>query len=461
MIQEKMFDELREKTIFDQVQQYAYDYLDTVQGRNVFPTADALNGLTHFEGPLPLETTSPKDVLTQLNTYGAPATMAQLGGRYYGFVNGSSVPVGLAAKTLATYWDQNTALQIISPLVSKLELVVEGWLKSLFHFPESTVAGFVSGTSAANLCGLAAARYRILKNLDWDINEKGLMGSPQIRIVAGNQIHSSVMKALNLLGIGRQSVEYVETDEQGRLLADKMPILDSTTIVILQAGNVNSGSFDPFEVVCKKANDVGAWVHVDGAFGLWAGAISHFDHLTDGLNKAQSWAVDGHKTLNTPYDSGIILCADEESLVSALHSAGSYIIRGDGRDGMFYTSAMSRRSRIIELWAILKYLGKSGIDEMIIGLHERALQFASLFEKVEGFEVLNDVVFNQVMIQCASDELTLNVMENVQEQRICWAGSSMWKDRKVIRISVCSWATTKEDVRRSVESFRRALVALS
>ena len=456
-IQEAMYREMRDKGIFEKAQQYAYQYLDQVFDRNVFPTEKALNDLEKFNEEMPTVSTNAGDVIDFLNKYGAPATSAELGGRYFGFVNGSAVPAGLAAKNLATYWDQNSGMQVISPIASKLESVVEKWMRQILGLPERTVAGFVSGTSAANFCGLAAARYRLLKRMDWDINEKGLFGAPKIRVVAGKHAHSTIHKAIGLMGFGKENVEWVEVDEQGRAVPDSFPELDDRTIVILQAGNVNSGSFDPFDIICEKANEANAWVHIDGAFGLWANAVDELKYLTKGIEKANSWAVDGHKTLNTPYDCGIMLCEDKEAIVSALHMTGGYIVLGDFRDGMFYTPEMSRRARVIELWATMKYLGRAGIDQMVYGLHERAVQFANEIKKVEGYEVLNDVVFNQVMVSCENDELTEKTLKRIQELRECWVGGSTWFGRKVIRISVCSWATTKEDISRSVRSFRQAL----
>ncbi len=457
-IQEAMFQEMKAQSVFDKAQKYAMHYLEEVFDRNVSPTDEAIDNLTHFEGDLQTESSNGSDILDVLQKYGAPATTAQLGGRYFGFVNGSAVPIGLAAKNLATYWDQNPAMHVLSPIASTLESVVEKWLVELFSLPERTVAGFLSGTSTANFSALAAARYRILKRQGWDINEQGLYDAPKIRIVTGKQAHSTILKAISLLGFGKGNIEWVDVDDQGRIIPDAMPELDDKTIVILQAGNVNTGSFDAFDIICEKANKANAWVHIDGAFGLWAGAVASLKHQTKGMEKANSWAVDGHKTLNTPYDSGIVLCEDKEALVSALHMAGSYLVVAE-RDGMFYTPEMSRRARIIELWAVMKYLGKSGIDEMILGMHQRTLQFAEEFE-ANGFEVLNDVVFNQVMIRCKTDDLTVKTMQNVQESGECWAGGSVWDGRKVIRISVCSWATTSEDVTRSVTAFVTARDAL-
>jgi len=453
--QSRMFSEMNEKSLFEQAKSYAFEYADDSPERNIFPSEEALENLSLFEEDLPASGTQAKEVLELLHHLGSPATVNQIGGRYFGFVNGGVLPVSLAARWLSDFWDQNTALEIMSPIASKLETLVEGWLCDLLHLPDRTAAGFVSGTTQANFCGLAAARFSILKKQDWDLNAKGLYGAPRIRIVAGKHLHASAMRAIISLGLGKDNIEWIDVDEQGRLMQEQLPELDETCIVMLQAGNVNSGAFDPFEEVIEKARAADAWVHVDGAFGLWAGAVEQFNPLTRGMEKANSWSVDGHKTLNTPYDCGIVLCENREALVSALHASGDYLIYGDKRDGMLYTGAMSRRSRIVELWAIIKYLGKAGIEEMISGLHLRAVQFAQEF-KQEGFQVLNDVVFNQVLIACETDELTNRTLSNLQELRECWCGGSVWFGKSVIRISVCSWATTEEDVSRSVKSFVKA-----
>jgi glutamate/tyrosine decarboxylase-like PLP-dependent enzyme len=454
-IQEKMFAEMKDKTVFDQSRDHAYDYLMKAFERHVFPSQAALENLSCFDEALPQRSSNTEDILTLLHQYGSPATVSQIGGRYFGFVDGGVVPAGLAARWLSDIWDQNTAMQVMSPVSSKLETVVENWLGQLFNLPEKTVAGFVSGTSSATFCGLAAARYRILAKSGWDINQKGLFGAPLIRVVTGRQAHSTVLKAIALLGLGKDNIEWVDTDEQGRIIPELIPALDANTLVILQAGNVNSGAFDAFEEICIKANEAGAWVHIDGAFGLWAGAVEKLKYLTRGMQKAHSWSVDGHKTLNTPYDCGIILCEDEDALISALHMTGSYMVLSGERDGMFYTPEMSRRARIIELWATMKYLGKEGIDDMILGLHERARQFAAELAE-QQFDIVNDVVFNQVLVCCDTDALTNKTLKHIQEMRVCWCGGSQWNGKDVIRISVCSWATTPEDISLSVESFVKA-----
>lgn len=457
LVQNQMYKEVDEKIIFEKASQFAKEYLESVFERNVYPTVEALFDLGKFDESMPQNSSKANDVLDFLNQIGSPATVATTGARYFGFVSGGAIPVSLAAKVISTFWDQAPAMHVLSPIGSVLETVVEKWLKEIFNLPASTVAGFVSGTSTANFCGLVAARFRLLSNLNWDINNKGLFNAPQLRIVTGKHAHSTILKAIGLLGFGKENIEWVDVDDQGRLELSSLPQLDDRTILILQAGNVNSGSFDNFSELCKIAKKAGAWVHIDGAFGLWAGAVDKLKHLTKGIEGANSWAVDGHKTLNTPYDCGIVLCKDEDAIKSALHMAGSYIVTSDKRDGMFYTPEMSRRARVIELWATMKYLGKKGIDEMILEMHKRAVQFSTEVKEVEGFSVLNDVVFNQVLISCADDDLTDKVMKRVQELRECWAGGSVWNGKKVIRISVCSWATTAKDITRSVQSFKQAL----
>ena len=348
-------------------------------------------------------------------------------------------------------------MHIMSPITSMLETVVEGWLRDLFNLPPDTVASYVRGTSAANLCGLAAARYRLLERQGWDLNVQGVFGAPKLRIVTSQQSHSAVLKAVMMLGFGTGNIEWVDVDSQGRIIPEAMPELDDRTIVILQAGNVNSGSFDPFTEICQRARAVGAWVHIDGAFGLWAGAVGPLQHLTQGMELAHSWAVDGHKTLNTPYDCGILLCADRAALAAAMQVKASYLVMGENRDGMSYTPEMSRRARVVELWAILRYLGREGIAELVYGLHQRATQFAQEIKAIPCFTILNDVVFNQVVVCCENDSLTDKTLARMQASGECWAGGSVWRERKVIRVSVCSWATTPADITRSVAAFRQAL----
>ena len=459
-LQNKMKAEQSSKDIFDQAKTYALDYSDAIATRSVFPSEESIEGLSVFDEDMPTAIGNASHILDQLHNYGAPASTAQTGGRYFGFVTGGALPVGLATRWITDFWDQNSGLYLMSPISSTLETVTERWLRGLFGLPDNVVASFLSGTSMAIFCGLAAARHRIYSNQGWDFTRQGHRGAPAIRIVAGSSAHGAVIKAVALLGFGLDHIEWVTCDEQGRLILDDLPTLDSSTIVLLQAGNVNTGSFDPIDQVCRRANEAGSWVHIDGAFGLWAGATSQLKSLTKGMEKAQSWSVDGHKTLNTPYDNGILLCADQEALVAALQASGSYLAYSEHRDGMLYTPEMSRRARVIELWATLKYLGTQGVDELVLGLHQRAVQFAK--ELIEqDFWVINDVVFNQVLVGFDRDDrYTLDIVEHIQKSGECWVGTSMWDDAKVIRISVCSWATTEEDVSRSARAFIAARTAV-
>ncbi len=451
-LQEKMFQEMAAKDIFEQAKGYAFDYADKALQRNVFPCNEAVRNLNQFIEDMPDVNTDAADILQQLHQHGSPASVSQIGGRYFGLVNGGVVPVALATRWLSDFWDQNTPLYLSSPIASKLEEVTELWLRQLLGLPDSVVARFVSGSSMAIFCGLAAGRYRIFRNNKWDINKKGFNGAPNIRIVVGKQAHGTVLKAIALLGLGIDHIEWVEADNQGRIDASAIPELDASTILLLQAGNVNSGSFDAIDEICDKANAVNAWVHIDGAFGLWAAATKKLGHLTRGIEKADSWSLDGHKTLNTPYDNGILLCKDKDALVQALQASGSYITYSENRDGMLYTPEMSRRARVVELWATLKYLGRAGVAELVFTLHERAVQMGKQLE-AEGFLILNDVVFNQLLVACDSEETTAQTIQNIQESGECWVGGTTWQDKLVIRISVCSWATTEADITRSVQAF--------
>ncbi len=457
-IRRRMFLEMKQKNAFDDARDAAYAYADAALARNVFPTSQAIADLANFDEALPDNPGDAQEILQQLDRYGSPATVDQIGGRYFGLVNGGVIPATLAVRWLTDFWDQNTPLYLASPVASRLEEVTEGWLRQLFGLPDSTVAGYVSGSSLSIFCGLAAARQRNFARLGWDINRSGFIGAPRLRVVASQQAHGTVSKAIALLGFGIDNVEWVPADDQGRIETDAVPELDASTILVLQAGNVNSGAFDDFETLGRRAREAEAWVHVDGAFGLWAAAAGELQYLTRGIELADSWSFDGHKTLNTPYDSGVIMCRDRDALVNALHAAGAYITYSDQRDGMLHTPEMSRRSRIFELWAALKYLGKSGIDDLVYGLHLRAQQFASELGH-ENFEILNDVVFNQVLVACDSDSETEATIELIQQSGECWVGGTAWRQRKVIRVSVCSWATTAADVTRSVRAFVDARAA--
>ena len=455
-LQERLFTERADRRLFQEATDRGFDYLQTLEERPVVPTDTAIGNLAYFTGDLPEDGSAAREIIEVLDLYGAPTTVASNGGRYFGFVTGAALPAATAVSQLAAFWDQNAAMQVMSPLAAKLEQVSEHWLKQALGLPNSVVAGFVSGTSVANLCALAAARYRILHNMGWDIAANGLFGAPRIRVVCGDHVHASVQKALQILGFGTSMLERVPVDNQGRMIPGAIPPLDERTILLLQAGNVNSGAFDPFEEILPKAIPSGCWVHIDGAFGLWAAVSHRLSHLCKGMEAAHSWAVDGHKTLNTPYDSGVVLCADSEALTAAMRSSGAYLVQGTERDGMAYTPEMSRRARAIEFWASLKSLGRSGLDELVTTLHSHAVKLANELSQLPGIAILNDIHFNQILIAMPDDEATQQLMQHLQGSGECWAGGSSWFGRKVIRVSVCAWTTTSEDVDRTVAAFQKA-----
>ncbi len=441
--------------LLDQAHQYANDYIDHIDQRPVYPDAEALEALNDFEQAMPQEGTDPAEALALLHRSGSPATVAQTGGRYFGFVNGGIHPPALAAKWLADTWDQNAALRVMSPVNAKLEDLCERWLVDLFNLPKDSAAGFVSGTSMSLMCGIAAGRNQILQRQDWDVVSQGLFGAPEVKVVLGEQAHGAVFKALSILGLGKDRVSLAPCDDQGRIIPAELPELDEYTLLILSAGNVNSGSFDPMQELCDRGRTANAWIHVDGAFGLWAAASPTTYPLYQGAELADSWSVDAHKTLNSPYDSGVILCKDRSALINALQATGAYLEFSEHRDGMLYTPEMSRRARAIELWMVLNTMGKKGVAELIDQLCQRAKQFANGLEKV-GFRILNEVDFNQVLVACENDRLTEATLSAIQKSGECWCGGSKWRGESVIRISVCSYATTEEDVERSVGGFVEA-----
>ncbi len=454
-IHQRMLNELRTKEIFEQARNYAFSYLNGIEEMDVFPSNKNLALLKNFEEEMPIEPTLALDVINQLNENGSPNTTAQIGGRYFGFVDGGAIPISLGVKWLSDVWDQCGGLYLTSPINSKLEEVCENWLKDLFNLPKETVAGFVSGTTIANLCGVAAARFKILSRFGWNIREQGMNGAPKIRIIAHDQTHASIKKILPILGFGLNKIEWVPSDSQGRICVNKLPKLDDSCIVLLQAGNANTGAFDDFDRVCNLANKVGAWTHIDGAFGLWVEATTDLKYLTKGMQKASSWAVDGHKTLNTPYDSGVILCRYPKALISALHTSGEYILVSENKEPFHFAPELSKRSRAIELWAVMKYLGKSGIKSMVTGFHERAKQLEAGLNKM-GYQIINNVVFNQVLVATNNDKKTEQVIDYIQQSGECWVGGSTWQGRTVIRVSICSWMTTEKDIERTLEVFKQA-----
>lgn len=418
------------------------------------PRPEEIARLEALGGVLPQSPSEPAEVLALLDDIGSPATVATTGGRYFGFVIGGTLPAALAANWLAGVWDQNAAFSVMSPVATKIEEIVLGWIVDLLGLPPTCGVGFVTGTTMANFSALAAARTALLKRSGWDVEEEGLFEAPQIQVVVGEEAHVSLLKALSLLGLGRSRVISVPTDGQGRMRADMLPQLNERTLVCIQAGNVNTGAFDPAKEICSRAHEAGAWVHVDGAFGLWAAVSPRYAHLLEGTTAADSWAIDCHKWLNVPYDSGIALVREAECLRSALALSAAYLQTSGVREPCHYSPEASRRARGIELWAAIRSLGRDGLRDLIERNCRLAKVFAEHFQEA-GFEVLNEVVLNQVLVSFGSAEETRRVIADVQHEGTCWCGGTQWHGRTAMRISVSSWATTNEDVERSLAAILR------
>ncbi len=432
----------------------ASHYLDQVRERRVAPASSDLEALKKLAVPLQGPSIDPAQVLAELDAIGSPATIASAGGRFFGFVTGGSLPAALAANVLAAAWDQNAVLELCSPVSAALEKVCRPWLLSVLGLPAEAEVGFVTGATMANFTALAAARHALLEKLGWDVESQGLFGAPPITVIVGGEVHVSLLKALGLLGLGRDRVVRVPVDGQGRMNAERMPAIEGPTIVCIQAGNVNTGAFDPADAIAARLRGTGAWLHVDGAFGLWAAASPGRRHLTVGLEQADSWATDAHKWLNVPYDSGLVFVRDAGALNAAMSSSAAYLGAGESRDPHLFVPEMSRRARAVEIWAALRSLGRDGLAQLIDRNCEHASRFAVELRKA-GHEVLNDVVLNQVLVSFGSPEATRSVVAAVQQDGTCWCGGTVWQGRTAMRISVSSWATTDDDVDRSVAAILR------
>lgn len=446
--------------LLSEVARRANEYLAGLAERPVAPTGEALRELAVLDEPLPEEPTEAGAVIELLDRVGSPATVATAGGRFFGFVHGGTLPAALAANWMAGAWDQNAALYTSSPIASRLEEVARGWLTRLLGLPAECEASFVSGATMASFTGLAAARSAVLERLGWDVEADGLMGAPPVTVVVSEEVHPSVIKALGLLGLGQRRVTRAAVDGQGRVRAEAFPKLDGPSIVCLQAGNVNTGAADPVGRICELAQESGSWVHVDGAFGLWAKASPHLAPQVEGVEQADSWATDAHKWLNVPYDSGLAFVRNGAALTRAMTVAAAYIPKGAGRDPGFYTPELSRRARGVEVWAALRCLGRKGLTAMIERTCRHARRFAEALSGA-GCEILNEVVLNQVLVSFGSAERTHRVIERVQREGTCWCGGTRWQGREAMRISVTSWATTDEDVERSLQAIIEAMQACS
>jgi glutamate/tyrosine decarboxylase-like PLP-dependent enzyme len=432
----------------------AIRYVDRIGERRVGPAEADVAALDEFHEAFSDTPSDPHEVLAKLDEIGSPATVATTAGRYFGFVNGGALPAALAANWLAGAWNQNAALRVMSPIAAELEDVVLRWVCELLGLPKDCTGGLVTCATMANFTALVTARHALLARARWNVTEDGMFGAPSIEVVVGAEVHASILKALSLAGFGTKRVTIVEADGQGRMRAEKLPRLSERTIVCIQAGNVNTGAFDPADEICRTAKEQGAWVHVDGAFGLWARVSPKLEHLTRGFELADSWATDAHKWPNVGYDSGVVIVRDGAALRASMGIRAAYLEPGSRREPMHHTPEASRRARGVELWAALKSLGQSGLRELIERTCAHAQRFAQGLRKA-GYDVLNDVVINQVLVSFGRPEVTREVIRRVQEDGTCWCGGTVWQEKTAMRISVSSWATTEVDVERSLAAISR------
>jgi glutamate/tyrosine decarboxylase-like PLP-dependent enzyme len=442
----------------------AADYLESLGERPVFPDVTPEQLREALGGPLPDGPAAAREVVTELAAAAEPGVVAMGSGRYFGFVTGGALPAALAADWLTSAWDQNACLYVAGPSASIVEQVTREWIVELLGLPEDASIGFVTGTQMAHVTGLAAARFHVLDQVGWDVGRDGLPGGPRIRVIAGAKRHVTLDRALRLLGLGEPTV--VDADDQGRTLADalarELASGDGPTIVCAQAGEVNTGAFDPLGEIADACQDANAWLHVDGAFGLWAAVSPELRHLVAGLERADSWTTDAHKWLNVPYDCGIVLCAHPASHRAAMAAAAGYLIQDTEelrRDALDWVPEASRRARGFAVYAALRSLGRSGLVELVERCCAQARRFAERITEVPGAEVLNEVVLNQVLFRFEDDERTDAVLTAVQASGDVWLGGTAWDGRKAIRLSVSNWQTGDEATDLAVEAFRRAVQA--
>ena len=440
---------------------YAAQFHDTLDDRPVRGQATYDELVAALGGELPDAGTDDLGVVSELIEAAEPGVMGTQTGRYFGFVVGSALPASVAADWLAATWDQNSFSVVSSPVAAAVETVVAGWLAELLRLPAGVASGFVTGAQGANTAGLAVARHHVLAAAGWDVTRDGLQGAPRVRVLAGGERHVTIDRSLRLLGLGTAALEPVPADGQGRMradaLAEALTRAEGPTIVCAQAGNVNTGAVDPVGEIADACASAGAWLHVDGAFGLWAAASPRFRHLTEGCERADSWATDAHKWLNVPYDCGLVFCRHPESHGAAMTLAASYLQRGEGRSPSDWVPEASRRARGFAAWAALRSLGRDGVVALVERCCDRARDFADLLGAQPGVEILNDVVLNQVLVRFGDDdETTREVVRRVQEDGTCWLGATEWQGRAAMRISVSSFRTTAADVERSAVAILEA-----
>jgi glutamate/tyrosine decarboxylase-like PLP-dependent enzyme len=450
-------DELR--ALLDQTAKLAADFYDTLDERPVYPRVGAAELREALARPLPKGPTDPATVIAELAAAADPGIVAEAGGRYFGFVIGGAVPASLAADWLTSAWDQNACLYVAGPAASVVEEVAGAWLIELLGLPRDASFGLPTGAQMANFTALAAARHHVLKNAGWDVERDGLTGAPHIRVVVGEKRHGTIDRALRMLGLGSPT-DVIPADDNGRMLAEQLALTDEPTIVCAQAGEVNTGAFDPFGPIADACGAAAnAWLHVDGAFGLWAAASDSLRHLVHGVERADSWAVDAHKWLNVPYDNAIAITAHPESHSGAFSLRAPYLVFGaETRDALDWTPESSRRARGFTVYAAIRALGRSGISDMIERCCAHARRFADGLTGL-GAEVLNDVELNQVLFRFATDEETNAVLRAVQEDGAAWMGGTVWDGRPAIRLSVSNWQTSDEDVERTLAVYAGQLAA--
>jgi glutamate/tyrosine decarboxylase-like PLP-dependent enzyme len=442
---------MSERELFGQTAQYAADFLESLDDRPIAPEADVEELTRALGGPLPEQGMDPRSVIAALVEDATPGIVGIPSGRYFGFVIGGAVPAAVAADWLTSVWDQNAGLYVGGPSAAVVEEVCRGWLAELLGLPSDVSVAYVTGCQMAHVTALAAARHHVLAQAGWDVAQDGLAGAPPIRVVVGAKRHVTIDRALRLLGIGAASLEVVPADDQGRMRVDALRLGDGPTIVCGQAGEVNTGAFDDLDAIADIATEAGAWFHLDGAFGLWAAASPRLRHLLRGSERADSWATDGHKWLNVPYDSGLAFCAHPEAHRAAMGVTASYLVHAEDkreRDQVDWTPEFSRRARGFPIYAAIRSLGRAGVAEMIESSCANARRFAEALE-AGGATVLNDVVLNQVLVRIGDGDHTRETIGRVQQDGTCWLGGTDWMGEHAMRISVSNFRTTPEDVDRS------------
>jgi glutamate/tyrosine decarboxylase-like PLP-dependent enzyme len=455
-----------ERELLRRTADLAADFLDTLDDRPICPEASVEELRAALGGALPDGPSDPLDVVEALAAAAEPGIVGIPSGRYFGFVIGGAVPAALAADWLTSAWDQNAGLVVGGPAAAVVEEVAGEWLKDLLGIPASTSFSFVTGCQLAHVTCLAAARHAVLERVGWDVESDGLAGSPPIAVVTGGKRHITIDRALRLLGLGNRCAERLEVDGEGRMqvgaLETALRAATGPTIVCAQAGEVNTGAFDPLEEIAAACSAAGAWLHVDGAFGLWASASPELAHLTAGSERADSWATDAHKWLNVPYDSGLAFVAHPDSHRAAMRLTAEYLVAEDGaaRDQMDWTPEFSRRARGFAVYAALRSLGRAGVAELVAGSCARARQFAEGIVELEGCEVLNEVVLNQVLFRFGDDDATHALLAAVQAGGEAWMAGTTWDGRAAIRLSVSNWRTSERDIERTLAAFRSALVTV-